>query len=122
MSAATVSVWCGSTVSGVCLGNELAVAVCKGELANDLSQLNEQEYAGSMIIGNVGNNSVKRLPFVDGAMATSIAPELFDISGVAKFMPAGAGFRHPAEAVVLMAMTSNNFAQEGTVLGKCFRD
>jgi len=57
-----------------------------------------------------------------GTMATFIAPELFDLPGVLEFTAKNIGFRHPAEAVVLMAMTGNNFAGEVTVLGMCFCD
>jgi hypothetical protein len=58
----------------VCLGAELAVAVCKGELAIDLSQLNEQECVDSMIIGNVVNNSGKRVPFIGGDDGDFLCP------------------------------------------------
>ena len=55
-------------------------------------------------------------------MATFTDPELFEIAGAVEFMPTNTGSMHPTEAVVLIAMTGNNFAKEGQAQGKRFRD
>lgn len=57
-----------------------------------------------------------------GTVATFTDPELFEIAGAVEFMPTNTGSMHPTEAVVLIAMTGNNFAEEGTAHGKRLRD